>query len=189
LRALSRGAARAMLVAAIGSMAFSAPPARADSSLPSSSAIASVGVDAALPIADRVVVRKSERKLLLMRAGGVLRTYKLSRVRRLAGHKQVEGDYSTPEGAYRLSRRNPNSELFLSIEIDYPNDRGVARARRQVRNPGGAIMIHGEPNTARKPRDYYANVDWTEGCIAVSNSDMVEIWLMTAPDTPIEITP
>ncbi|HLS81580.1 MAG TPA: L,D-transpeptidase family protein [Steroidobacter sp.] len=189
LRALSRGAARAMLVAAIGSMAFSAPPARADSSLPSSSAIASVGVDAALPIADRVVVRKSERKLLLMRAGEVLRSYKVSLGLRPEGHKQFEGDYRTPEGAYRLTRRNPNSEFFLSIQIDYPNDRDVARARRQGRNPGGAIMIHGEPNTPRKPRDYYANVDWTEGCIAVSNSDMVEIWLMTAPDTPIEITP
>src|SRR5690606_30147719 len=157
LRALSRGAARAMLVAAIGSMAFSAPPARADSSLPSSSAIASVGVDAALPIADRVVVRKSERKLLLMRAGEVLRSYKVSLGLRPEGHKQFEGDYRTPEGAYRLTRRNPNSEFFLSIQIDYPNDRDVARARRQGRNPGGAIMIHGEPNTPRKPRDYYAN--------------------------------
>ena len=59
----------------------------------------------------------------------------------------------------------------------------------RLRDERGAIMIHGQPNVPRKPRDYYSNVDWTEGCIAVSNSDMVEIWLMTPPDTPIEIRP
>jgi murein L,D-transpeptidase YafK len=155
----------------------------------SSSAIASSGVEAALPLADRVLVRKGERKLYLMRGEDVLRTYKVALGARPEGHKQFEGDYRTPEGSYRLTRRNPNSEYFLSIQIDYPNDRDVARARRQGVKPGGAIMIHGQPNTPRKPRDYYANVDWTEGCIAVSNSDMVEIWLMTPPDTPIEIQP
>ena len=146
-------------------------------------------MDAALPLADRVVVDKSDRKLLLLRAGEVLRSYKVSLGLRPEGHKQFEGDFRTPEGAYRLTRRNPNSEYFLSIQVDYPNDNDIARARRQGLKPGGAIMIHGQPNTPRKPRDYYTNVDWTEGCIAVSNSDMVEIWLMTPPDTPIEIQP
>ncbi|RPH50391.1 MAG: hypothetical protein EHM84_05820 [Lysobacterales bacterium] len=135
------------------------------------------------------MVDKSDRKLLLLRAGEVLRSYKVSLGLRPEGHKQFEGDFRTPEGAYRLTRRNPNSEYFLSIQVDYPNDNDIARARRQGLKPGGAIMIHGQPNTPRKPRDYYTNVDWTEGCIAVSNSDMVEIWLMTPPDTPIEIQP
>ncbi len=162
--------------------------AYAEGPLPSS-AIASSGVDAALPLADRVVVDKSDRKLLLLRAGEVLRSYKVSLGLRPEGHKQFEGDFRTPEGDYRLTRRNPNSEYFLSIQVDYPNDNDIARARRQGLKPGGAIMIHGQPNTPRKPRDYYTNVDWTEGCIAVSNSDMVEIWLMTPPDTPIEIQP
>jgi murein L,D-transpeptidase YafK len=166
----------------------SASPALAEGPLPPS-AIASSSVEAALPLADRVVVRKSERQLLLMRAGEVLRSYKVALGLRPEGHKQFEGDYRTPEGAYRLTRRNPNSEYFLSIQVDYPNARDVERARRQGLKPGGAIMIHGQPNTPRKPRDYYSNVDWTEGCIAVSNSDMVEIWLMTPPDTPIEIHP
>jgi murein L,D-transpeptidase YafK len=165
-----------------------ASAAYAEGPLPSS-AIASSGVDAALPLADRVVVDKSDRKLLLLRAGEVLRSYKVSLGLRPEGHKQFEGDFRTPEGAYRLTRRNPNSEYFLSIQIDYPNDHDIARARRQGLKPGGAIMIHGQPNMPRKPRDYYMNVDWTEGCIAVSNSDMVEIWLMTPPDTPIEIQP
>lgn len=153
------------------------------------SSLSGSALDAGLPLADEVVVRKSERMLYLMRNRAVLRSYKVSLGLRPDGHKQFEGDYRTPEGKYRLVRRNPNSEYFLSIQISYPNDTDVARARKQGQRPGGAIMIHGQPNTPRKPRDYYSNVDWTEGCIAVSNSDMVEIWLMTPPDTPIEIQP
>jgi murein L,D-transpeptidase YafK len=153
------------------------------------SGIASTSVEAALPLADSVVVQKAARKLQLLRNGEVLRTYKIALGLRPEGHKQYEGDFRTPEGRYRLTRRNPNSEYFLSIQIDYPNERDVANARRLGFRPGGAIMIHGQPNVPRKSRDYYSSMDWTEGCIAVSNSDMVEIWLMTPPDTPIEIQP
>jgi murein L,D-transpeptidase YafK len=165
-----------------------ASPALAEGSLPSS-ALVSSGVESALPLADRVLVLKGERKLQLLHKGAVLRTYKIALGLRPEGHKEFEGDFRTPEGVYRLTRRNPNSEYFLSIQVDYPNERDVARARKQGLKPGGSIMIHGQPNVPRKPRDYYTNVDWTEGCIAVSNSDMVEIWLMTPPDTPIEIQP
>jgi murein L,D-transpeptidase YafK len=169
-------------------LAAGSTAARAESPLPSS-ALLTPSVEPALPMADRVLVNKSERKLQLLRNGEVLRTYKIALGLRPEGHKEFEGDFRTPEGRYKLSRRNPNSEYFLSIQIDYPNDRDVLRARKQGLRPGGAIMIHGQPNVPRKPRDYYSNVDWTEGCIAVSNSDMVEIWLMTPPDTPIEIRP
>ncbi|MFL6620068.1 MAG: murein L,D-transpeptidase family protein [Povalibacter sp.] len=162
--------------------------AHADGQL-SSSAITSSGIEAGLPLADSVVVRKGARKLELLRNGQVLRSYKVALGLRPEGHKQFEGDYRTPEGKYLLTRRNPNSDYFLSIQVSYPNDQDMERARKQGQRPGGAIMIHGQPNTPRKPRDYYSNVDWTEGCIAVSNSDMVEIWLMTSPDTPIEIQP
>jgi murein L,D-transpeptidase YafK len=150
---------------------------------------ASSNIDAGLPLADSVLVRKGERKLYLLRNGQVLRSYKISLGLQPDGHKVVEGDYRTPEGKYLLNRRNPNSEFFLSIQISYPNEQDIARARKLGARPGGAIMIHGQPNVPRKPRDYYDNVDWTEGCIALSNSDMVEIWLMTPPDTPIEIKP
>jgi murein L,D-transpeptidase YafK len=162
--------------------------ASAEGPLPSS-AMLTPSVEPTLPVADRVVVSKAERKLQLLRNGEVLRTYKIALGLRPEGHKEYEGDFRTPEGVYHLSRRNPNSEYFLSIQIDYPNERDLKRARRSGHRPGGAIMIHGQPNVPRKPRDYYTNVDWTEGCIAVSNSDMVEIWLMTPPDTPIEIRP
>ena len=177
----------ASLLLAIGLIAGSTA-ARAESPLPSS-ALLTPSVEPALPMADRVRVNKSERTLQLLRNGEVLRTYKVALGLRPEGHKEFEGDFRTPEGVYHLSRRNPNSEYFLSIQIDYPNERDIARARRQGLRPGGAIMIHGQPNMPRKPRDYYSNVDWTEGCIAVSNTDMVEIWLMTPPDTPIEIKP
>jgi len=171
-----------------------AAPLQASAQLPASaslqtSAIAGSSIEAALPLADRVVVRKGERKLHLMRNGVALRTFRVALGLRPEGHKQFEGDFRTPEGSYRLTRRNPNSEYFLSIQVDYPNPQDVARARKQGLRPGGAIMIHGQPNIPKKSRDYYSNVDWTEGCIAVSNSDMVEIWLMTPPDTPIEILP
>lgn len=167
---------------------LSAAGARAESPL-QSSALVSSSVEAALPLADKVVVNKSERKLYLMNGDTVLRTFNIALGLRPEGHKQFEGDFRTPEGAYHLTRRNPNSEYFLSIQVDYPNEQDVKRARAQGLSPGGAIMIHGRPNTPKKSPNYYANVDWTEGCIAVSNSDMVEIWLMTPPDTPIEILP
>lgn len=172
----------------MGMLLVAAVSARADGQL-SSSAIASSSVEAGLPLADSVIVRKSARVLELLKNGQVLRSYKVALGLRPEGHKQFEGDFRTPEGKYLLTRRNPNSEYFLSIQVSYPNDQDVARARRQGLSPGGAIMIHGQPNTPKKPRDYYSTIDWTEGCIAVSNSDMVEIWLMTAPDTPIEIQP
>jgi len=140
-------------------------------------------------MADMVLVYKAQRTLELLRNGQVLRSYKVALGLRPEGHKQFEGDSRTPEGKYRLVGRNSNSEYFLSILVSYPNEDDIRRARKLGQRPGGAIMIHGQPNTPRKPRDYYSNVDWTEGCIAVSNSDMVEIWLMTPPDTPIEILP
>lgn len=138
---------------------------------------------------DRVVVRKSARLMELHRRGKVVRTYKIALGLRPAGGKQQEGDFKTPEGSYTLERRNPNSDYFLSIQISYPNAADVARAKKLGVSPGNAIMIHGLPNNPSKSMNYYSRMDWTDGCIAVSNSDMVEIWLMTVPGTPIEILP
>jgi murein L,D-transpeptidase YafK len=145
--------------------------------------------DPGLPMADAIVVHKSTRQMELKRRGQVLRNYKIQLGLRPSGAKEEEGDFRTPEGVYRLARRNPRSDYFLSIEISYPNDTDLARAKRMHVKPGSNIMIHGLPNVPRKTSDYYAHVDWTDGCIAVSNADMVEIWLMTRPDTPIEILP
>ena len=145
--------------------------------------------DFGLPAVDNILVRKRERRLYLMRQNEVLRSYPISLGLSPFGHKMQEGDFRTPEGKYQLIRRNPRSEFFLSIEVSYPNEDDVARATKMGVRPGGAIMIHGLPNIPRKSLDYYLRNDWTDGCISVSNSDMVEIWMMTPPNTPIEIVP
>ncbi len=140
-------------------------------------------------MADRVVVKKSERRLYLMRANQIVAEYPIRLGLNPTGHKMREGDFRTPEGSYELVRRNPQSEFFLSLEVSYPNEADKARAKQLGVKPGGLIMIHGQPNVRRKSPEYYANFDWTNGCIAVSNSDMVDIWLRTGVGTPIEIRP
>ena len=105
------------------------------------------------------------------------------------GPKQREGDFRTPEGNYRLAGRNVNSDFFLAIHVNYPGPDDVRRASADGVAPGGMIMIHGQPNRPSRPLEYYQNRDWTNGCIAVSNADMVDIWLMTPDNTPIQILP
>jgi murein L,D-transpeptidase YafK len=140
-------------------------------------------------MADKLLVRKSERRLYVLHEGRVLREYRVALGLSPQGHKEREGDYKTPEGQYKLIRRNPHSDFFLSMEISYPNSTDLTHAQQHGVKPGGAIMLHGWPNTPRKNADYYKSADWTDGCIAVSNADMVEIWLMTPLETPIEIVP
>ena len=141
------------------------------------------------PTVDKVVVDKSERKLHLIMDGEPYRTFDIALGIRPVGDKEYEGDFRTPEGTYRLDARNPNSEFFLSIHVSYPNGQDIREARAMGVDPGGAIMIHGLPNNPTRSEAYYRTQDWTNGCIAVSNSDMIDIWLMTADNTPIEIRP
>lgn len=142
-----------------------------------------------LPNVTRVVVHKAERRLDLMRGGEVLRSFKIALGLVPEGHKERAGDFRTPEGRYLLTRRNARSDFFLSIQVSYPNDGDMRKARANGWDPGGSIMIHGLPNRLKRDPDYYAARDWTDGCIAVSNSDMVEIWLLTHDNTPIDILP
>ena len=143
----------------------------------------------AMPQADEVVVHKSERRLYLMKNGKVLRSYRIALGLDPQGPKQREGDFRTPEGHYFLTRRNPRSDYFLSIQVSYPNEADLQRAHREHVDPGGSIMVHGLPNALSHSPSYYAKSDWTDGCIALSDSDMVEVWLMTRDNTPIEILP
>ena len=138
---------------------------------------------------ERIVIEKRTRRLLLMNGGEVVAAYPVKLGLSPVGHKQYEGDFRTPEGSYLLSRRNPRSEYFLSLEVSYPNEADRARARAEGLRPGGLIMIHGQPNVRTRPPEYYANNDWTNGCIAVSNSDMIDIWQRTRVGMPIEIRP
>ena len=110
--------------------------------------------DGGVLMADRIVVKKSERRLYLMRNGQMLKTFRVALGLNPQGHKEREGDFKTPEGSYRLVRRNPRSDFFLSMQVSYPNDRDLARAQRAGAKPGGAIMLHGWPNTPRKNPEY-----------------------------------
>jgi murein L,D-transpeptidase YafK len=147
------------------------------------------GLSAQLPIADEVIVRKSQRRLYLLRRGEVIRSYKVALGLIPEGPKERAGDFRTPEGHYQLTRRNSRSDFFLSIQVSYPNADDVRRAHSHHIDPGGSIMIHGLPNNLRHPPDYYMSADWTDGCIALSNSDMVEVWMMTQDNVRLEILP
>jgi murein L,D-transpeptidase YafK len=140
-------------------------------------------------LADSVLVVKSERKMYLLKAGRILKAIDVSLGLVPTGPKQHEGDFRTPEGRYNLESRNVDSDYFLSILVSYPSDADRERARKQGVDPGGQIMIHGLPNVPRYEPTHYRGTDWTDGCIAVSNSDMIDIWLMTRESTPIEIRP
>lgn len=174
---------RASAIGKPHSPAMETAHAQADSNASDSSAIP------APLLADRVIVRKAARQMYLMHGATILRTYRVALGLNPVGPKEQEGDSRTPEGHYQLTRRNPRSEYFLSIQVSYPNDKDLQRARRNRLTPGGAIMIHGLPNDLRREPSYYEQRDWTDGCIAVSDSDMLEIWLMTPPDVPIDILP
>lgn len=141
------------------------------------------------PVADLVIVEKDKRKLHLLKNGEIFRTFDIALGMMPVGDKREEGDFRTPEGRYLLDSRNPHSEYFLSIHVSYPNAQDLREARASGVDPGGAIMIHGQPNAPTRSEAYYRSQDWTNGCIAVSNSDMIDIWLMTGEYTPIEIRP
>lgn len=141
------------------------------------------------PVADKVVIEKADRKLHLLQDGEIFRTFAIALGIRPVGDKKQEGDFKTPEGEYRLDVRNENSDFFLSIHVSYPSKTDLREAINLGVEPGGSIMIHGQPNKPVHSETYYQTQDWTNGCIAVSNSDMIDIWLMTGDNTPIEIRP
>lgn len=146
------------------------------------------GEFAPAPTVNKVLVIKSERKLRLLEGETVIREFDISLGRRPEGAKRKKGDGRTPEGEYVLDWRNPNSQFYRSIHVSYPNDADRSVAHSMGVSPGGMIMIHGQPlfNSYR-----YAKLkgDWTEGCIAVSNAAMDEIWESVEDGTPIEIRP
>src|SRR6202162_3857905 len=143
----------------------------------------------ALPVVDRGGVHKGQGRLGLLQGGNVVRSYHIALGLSPTGQKERSGDFRTPEGDYRLDRRNSRSDYFLSIKVSYPNEADLRRARSRHWQAGGSIMIHGLPNLMRHDTDYYQRTDWTDGCIAVSNADMVEIWMLTPDNAPIDILP
>ena len=140
--------------------------------------------------ADYVVVKKSERKLYLYRGAEILKTYRIALGKQPDGHKIREGDSRTPEGIYVLDWRNPNSKFYRSIHVSYPSKSDFRDARERGDSPGGAIMIHGQPSSwVEKTKLLFNQDDWTEGCIAVQDHEMDEIWNAVDDGTIIEIIP
>lgn len=138
--------------------------------------------------ADFVLVEKSSRRMTLLREGCTLAHYEIS----LGadgddGHKRFEGDERTPQGIYTIDWRNPHSVAHLSLRISYPDAEDIAYAKDQGRDPGGNIMIHGWPNGWGFLAGLHRYIDWTNGCIAVTNAEMQQIWSLVPDGTPIEI--
>jgi len=140
-------------------------------------------------LADQVIVKKSERKLYLMNGDDVLQAFDIALGLVPEGHKIQEGDFRTPEGDYQLTRRRIDSDFFMAIQISYPNKKDVSHAAAMGVSAGNYIMIHGQPDEPKNSASYYKKFDWTDGCIAVSNAAMVDIWQLTAANTPITILP
>lgn len=136
------------------------------------------------PDVTHVVVSKRRRKMWLMHDNKVLKKYNIELGFAPEGHKQFEGDGKTPEGTYRIDRRNPNSDFHLSLGISYPNTRDLAFAQAAGKSAGGNIFIHGMPNKRRG-----TGPDWTAGCISVKNHQIEEIYAMVQNGTYVTIYP
>jgi murein L,D-transpeptidase YafK len=139
--------------------------------------------------ADQVIVVKGQRTLTLLSHGKVLRTYKVSLGGSSVGAKEQQGDHKTPEGHYILDHRNAKSRFYKSIHVSYPNEHDKQRAAQQGVSAGGDIMTHGLPNGFGWLGATHRALDWTDGCIAVTNAEMDEIWELVPDGTPIEIRP
>ncbi len=137
--------------------------------------------------ADLVVVDKPARLMRLMRGDQVIGSYAISLGAAPDGHKTREGDEKTPEGRYRIDWRNAKSIAHLSLHISYPDADDSAAAAARGESPGGAVMIHGMLNGWGWLGGLHRRWDWTNGCIAVTNAEMREIWSLVPDGTPIEI--
>jgi murein L,D-transpeptidase YafK len=135
----------------------------------------------------RVLVLKKEHKMQLLDGKTVLKTYTVALGRGGLSPKQREGDHLTPEGLYQLDRRNKNSRFYRALHVSYPNETDRERARELGVNPGGDIMIHGITNGLGWLGSMHRMIDWTNGCIAVTDAEMDEIWSLVQDGTPVEI--
>jgi murein L,D-transpeptidase YafK len=138
---------------------------------------------------DKVLVEKARHKLHLISRGETIRSYRISLGKQPKGSKQREGDLRTPEGLYWIDWRRKSENYQLAMHISYPNARDRAQAKAAGVNPGSMIMIHGTPLDDEYPEWFFHTLDWTKGCIAMSNADMREVWALVKDGTLIEIRP
>jgi murein L,D-transpeptidase YafK len=139
--------------------------------------------------AQRIVIDKSTHTLTLMRDDKVWKSYKVALSRQDVGAKEREGDHKVPEGEYVIDSKNPHSRFHLALHISYPNPSDVERARKLGVKPGGNIEIHGVNSKYEWVGSLQRQIDWTDGCIAVTNSEIEEIYPLITVGTPVEIRP
>ena len=141
------------------------------------------------PPADAILIIKSEHRLYLMHDGLPVRSYAIALGLSPVGPKRQEHDFRTPEGHYVIDARRPNSRYFRALHVSYPNTEDRKQAAERHVAAGRDIMIHGLPNVMQKPLSYYRTQDWTNGCIALSNEDVLELWALVHDRIPVEILP
>jgi murein L,D-transpeptidase YafK len=137
----------------------------------------------------RILVKKADRKMYLFSGNTLIRAYHIALGANPKGDKHRRGDKRTPEGTYTIDFKNPNSAFYKSIHISYPNLNDIQKARRDGVDPGGEITIHGQKNGYRILASETQKFDWTDGCIAVTDKAMDEIWSLVSVGTTIEIQP
>ncbi len=138
---------------------------------------------------DRILIEKKDRRLMLISKGEVLKAYRIALGGNPVGPKERQGDNKTPEGTYFIDSRNKESRYHLSLHISYPNEKDKKRARELGVPPGGNIMIHGIKNGFSRVGDAHSAVDWTKGCIAVTDEEIEEIAKVVPNGTTVEIRP
>lgn len=139
-------------------------------------------------IIDKILIIKSDRKLFAYSKGRLIKTYKIS-IGRGYGKKKFEGDNKTPEGTYYINDKNPRSSYYKNLGISYPNNEDIENARKNNLVPGSQIKIHGIRNGLGFIGKFHRWIDWTKGCIAITNSEMDELYSHTPIGTIIEIKP
>jgi len=138
--------------------------------------------------ADKVLVIKSEKLLILLKNGEILKSYKIA-LGKNRGPKIRQGDNRTPEGRYIIDRHYISSKFYKSLHLSYPNHSDITRAQKSGYHPGNNVEIHGLPKEFEDLGTFQSKLNWTKGCIAVSNSEMDEIWELVANGTPVVIIP
>jgi murein L,D-transpeptidase YafK len=141
------------------------------------------------PTIEKVLILKQERRLEVISGGEVIRTYRIALGRQPVGHKQEVGDQRTPEGIYTIDWRHDSADFNLSMHLDYPNLKDQIAAYKRGVDPGGMIMIHGTPIDEEYPEWFFEGLDWTNGCIALTNPHMRELWDLVPNGTLVDVKP
>lgn len=141
------------------------------------------------PSVDYILVEKHRHLMQLFSRGKIVKEYAIALGRGGSGPKSVAGDNKVPEGTYRITGRNPRSAFHLSLRIGYPNEQQRRTAKQFNVDPGGDVMIHGIRKGFGWLGAWHRKLDWTRGCIAVTDGEIEEVWSVVADGTVVEIRP